>query len=296
MTAKQKANQARFKKVVAEASKLRKKDPKLTQAQAVKKAWAMFTGKKVGLTHKDTKSHNVNIRVVSGWKKGSTAFIEKDEEKTKSKKNYRVSRAGKNNLFEKPGTFRKFNLLAGLFDTTIIKDIDALKKEYFKLAKKYHPDAGGTDKQFQDLQNEYEKLFKSLLSGSTLSADDKKTETEIDVAIRKIIDEIIILPNINIELIGKWLWVGGNTYPVHKELKKAGLVFIKKEGVPFWVYKGVQSSSRGGTSLDEIKKKYGSQTIPSTYKKAISGTYKINKVKLVANLKKIVKALNKRLV
>jgi hypothetical protein len=66
MTAKQKANQARFKKVVAEASKLRKKDSKLTQAQAVKKAWAMFTGKKVGSTHKDTKSHNVNIRVVSG--------------------------------------------------------------------------------------------------------------------------------------------------------------------------------------------------------------------------------------
>lgn len=66
MTAKQKANQARFKKVVAEASKLRKKDPKLTQAQAVKKAWAMFTSKKVGSTHKDTKSHNVNIRVVSG--------------------------------------------------------------------------------------------------------------------------------------------------------------------------------------------------------------------------------------
>jgi hypothetical protein len=68
MTAKQKANQARFKKVVAEAKKLRKKDPKLTQAQAVKKAWAIFSGKKVGAskTHKDTKSHNVNIRVVSG--------------------------------------------------------------------------------------------------------------------------------------------------------------------------------------------------------------------------------------
>jgi DNA repair protein RadC len=48
MTAKQKANQARFKKVVAEAKKLRKKNPKLTQAQAVKQAWAMtYTKKKV---------------------------------------------------------------------------------------------------------------------------------------------------------------------------------------------------------------------------------------------------------
>jgi hypothetical protein len=91
MTAKQKANQARFKKVVAEAKKLRKKNPKLTQAQAVKQAWAMTYSKKnvsVGATkkketkkksvpkkkaakksssyHKDTKSHNVNIRVMSG--------------------------------------------------------------------------------------------------------------------------------------------------------------------------------------------------------------------------------------
>lgn len=92
MTAKQKANRERFKKVVAEAKKLRKKNPKLTQAQAVKQAWAiMYTKKraKVGATkkkaakkkaapkksssyHKDTKSHNVNIRVMSGI--GTTKF------------------------------------------------------------------------------------------------------------------------------------------------------------------------------------------------------------------------------
>ena len=113
MTAKQKAARLKFKKVVAEATKLRKKNPKLTQAQAVKQAWAIqyskegkskkvaaikiiekgesksakpketyqqvrskkgtFKGlKKVGAvdkSHKDTKSHNVNIRVVSGYKK-----------------------------------------------------------------------------------------------------------------------------------------------------------------------------------------------------------------------------------
>ena len=106
MTAKQKAAREKFKKVVAEAGKLRKKNPKLTQAQAVKQAWAIqkkvgaikiiekgesksakpkatyqqvrtkkgtYKGlKKVGAmdkSHKDTKSHNVNIRVVSGYKK-----------------------------------------------------------------------------------------------------------------------------------------------------------------------------------------------------------------------------------
>ena len=93
MTAKQRAARAKFKAVVKEASKLRKKNPKLTQAQAVKQAWAISYSKKragVGAVkkkaakkaaptrvkakkskrtsemHTDTKSHNVNIRVMSG--------------------------------------------------------------------------------------------------------------------------------------------------------------------------------------------------------------------------------------
>jgi hypothetical protein len=83
MTAAQTKARARFKAAVKEAAKLRAKDPKLSQADAVKKAWAILYGKKVGAapkktpakktgkrkspeTHKDTKSHNVNIRVVSG--------------------------------------------------------------------------------------------------------------------------------------------------------------------------------------------------------------------------------------
>jgi hypothetical protein len=92
MTAKQKAARAKFKAIVKEASKLRKKNPSLTQAEAVKQAWAISYGKKragVGATkkkatptkvkakkskrtsemHTDTKSHNVNIRVMSGLSK-----------------------------------------------------------------------------------------------------------------------------------------------------------------------------------------------------------------------------------
>jgi hypothetical protein len=91
MTAKQRAARAKFKAVVAEAKKLRKKNPKLTQAQAVKQAFAISYSKagksKVGAVkkkaatrvkakkskntemHTDTKSHNVNIRVMSGLSK-----------------------------------------------------------------------------------------------------------------------------------------------------------------------------------------------------------------------------------
>lgn len=107
MTSAQKAHQQRFKKVVAEAKKLRAKDKKLTQAQAVKKAWAMIKG-----VHKDTGSHNVKIKVVSGWRKGKTAIIEKGESKLKNFKNVRVTRVPKGSMY-KAGTFSNFATLSG---------------------------------------------------------------------------------------------------------------------------------------------------------------------------------------
>lgn len=91
MTPAQKNNVARFKAAAAEAKKIRAKDSSLSQAEAVKKAFAKLYGvsktvtKKAAtkkatkkkkaparaavLRHKDTKSHNVNIRVMSGTKK-----------------------------------------------------------------------------------------------------------------------------------------------------------------------------------------------------------------------------------
>jgi hypothetical protein len=99
MTAAQNKARERFKAAVKEAAKLRKANPKLSQADAVKKAFSALYGKeragrKVGAPakktarkpaarapkrapakcapakketrHTDTKSHNVNIRVMSG--------------------------------------------------------------------------------------------------------------------------------------------------------------------------------------------------------------------------------------
>ena len=119
MTAKQKAARERFKKVQAEAKKLRAKNPRLSQTEAVKQAWAIFKKSgKIGEKHTDTKSHNVNIRVVSGWKKGKTAIIEKGEKLKKKLKNVRVYRIKKNDMFDKPGTFKKFTTLTGIGSTT----------------------------------------------------------------------------------------------------------------------------------------------------------------------------------
>lgn len=407
----------RLKKVQTIAKQLKAKNKKLSHLEAVKQAW-----KKIGsvIKHKDTKSHNVNIKVVSGIKKtvkktvrkkvgalpvgltgsffgwkfkvlnqftidgGVTAQIieiktgklitelngriEDVKNSTKeiyntllkekyilseqaydgTKKNDRIEsfvknlnnevkkfNQGKNKTKGKtlvysqkvkklsiidqiktilkadhkrlkygyktvPGNpiLKKVAGLGAYFDTTVIKDLDQLKKEYFKLAKKYHPDAGGTTAQFQELGREYENLVKKLLSGSKLSEEQQKTEFEIDETLRKIIDQIITLEGIKIEVIGKWIWVSGNTYPVKDTLKSAGFVFIKKENVPYWVYKGVESASRGKMSIEEIRARYGTHTPDKSYKnKFISGIpKKINKTLLKTRLKKLMKLVNKRMI
>jgi len=195
-------------------------------------------------------------------------------------------------------------VLLGFFDTTVIKDIDNLKKQYFKLAKIYHPDKGGTTTQFQELGREYDKLLKTLLSGSSLTDEQQKNEIEIDEAIKQIIDTIITFDGLNIELIGKWLWVSNNIengyiWTIRPQLEAAGLKPIKKGGKWFFIYKGIESKSRGNMSKDEIERKYGVHKVTPKDKKKLGliGAIKpttAQKNKLLKALKRLTKALDKR--
>jgi hypothetical protein len=159
----------------------------------------------------------------------------------------------------------------GFFDESTIKTLDDLKKQYFKLAKIYHPDKGGSTQDFQALQNEYEKLVKQVLKGSNLSEEQQENEIEIDEALRTALDSIIHL-DVNIEIIGKWIWISGNTFPVKETLKAAGFVPRKKGNLFFWVFIGEQSKGRGNMTIEEIRKLYGSKEV------------KRNKIKNIGNL------------
>ena len=160
MTAKQRAARAKFKAVVAEAKKLRKKNPKLTQAQAVKQAFAISYSKKragVGAApkkkiaptkvkakkskrtsemHTDTKSHNVNIRVISGFRNDTLKKI--DEAKNtilkQSELLERLKNAYKNSKSKENRSF-------------LMQDIKNLKNNFIPHNKRY----------LKSLQNAFKK-------------------------------------------------------------------------------------------------------------------------------------------
>jgi hypothetical protein len=279
-------------KIISEAKKLKKAHPK---------KYAKWTDYVKAASKNIKPLKKTANKKVAGWKKGTTRIIEKNEKPVPKVKNVRVLRNHKKDLFSKPGTFNKFKTLAGLFDTSVIKDIDLLKKQYQQLAKKYHPDAGGTHEQFIQLKNEYDLLFKNLLNGSTLNEEQKANEIEIDKNLQDIIDGIITLPDLTIELKGKWIWLKGNGLwvpEIKNTLYKLGFPPpFKKGGVWYRIYKGIESTSRGKMSMDEINRKYGNVEFAKTKPKEIKGIGAIlskHKNKLKIALKKLTKAINKR--
>lgn len=296
------------------------------RATAVLYSGGLATGKDVYLDEKDKKELQKRIKTfVTGLNKEVAAYNSgKDTSKKKSKglkivykpetkklaivdqikfilkSNKKILKGG---YTLKTGTIRerkiaglKIGALYEFFDVKGLTDVDSLKKAYFKLAKVYHPDAGGTKEQFQKLQKEYEGLFKTIMSGSNLSANDIANEIELDENLRKAVDAIIGIPQLNLELIGKWIWVSGNTYPIRNELKNAGFMFapVKK----MWYYKGIESAGRGKLTIDEIRKKYGSQAIQKEGMKKIQGIGEnisvAKKKKFYLSLKKALKALDNR--
>lgn len=279
-----------LQKITTLAKKIRKQYPNKKWTDCVKAASKeLKTGKKVaGYTGTRRDGNKTTVSYTN-----KSAATKKPTKATQAK----LFGAGEKHTDTKSHNIKvKIGRLGEFFDTTIIKDLDALKKQYFKLAKKYHPDAGGTTMQFQQLQNEYEKLLKSLLSGSNFTSEQKQNEIELDDAMRTIINSLVNIDDINIELIGKWLWISGNTYPIRTTLKAGGMIFIKKDGKPFWVYKGVESKSRGGTPIDEIRAKYGTHKMETPKTKKLSGIPLTSKQKnnLKTGLKKAMSALNKR--
>ena len=141
-----------------------------------------------------------------------------------------------------------------------IEGINEAKKIYTTLATKLHPDIGGSEEDFKILNEIYNNLIEHKIYFSNSS--------KFDIELEKIISLILHFENINIELVGSWIWVSGDTREIKEKLKEIGFKWASKKKM--WYYGEMKAKNPNPKSLDEIKAKYGSETLKSNEKKKIA--------------------------
>ena len=145
-----------------------------------------------------------------------------------------------------------------------VETLEELKKKYKELAKKHHPDLGGSKEEFQELNNEYDLLFKSLKNKKANKKANTKDNKDGD-KFKDIINELIKYNELTIEIIGSWLWISGNTYPLRDIIKNLGLLWSK--GRKKWYYTadtidGANKHYKKKT-YEELKNNYGYTKVKS---------------------------------
>ena len=131
-----------------------------------------------------------------------------------------------------------------------VTGINEAKKVYKTLAKKLHPDVGGSEEEFKLLN----AIYNDFIENKIYFSNDFK----IDLDLEKIISQILHFENITIELVGSWIWLSGDTKEIKDKLKELGFKWASKKKM--WFYGEMKGKSHGEKSIDEIKDKYGSKT------------------------------------
>ena len=92
------------------------------------------------------------------------------------------------------------------------------------------------------------------------SADEYHQTTETAAEFRDIIEALLKFGEIVVELCGSWVWVSGNTKPHREQLKALGLRWSQNKKQWYWHHEEPgRKWRRGNTSMEEIRRKYGSQ-------------------------------------
>lgn len=124
-----------------------------------------------------------------------------------------------------------------------VNTLQELRRQYRDLLKIHHPENGGNVSDMQEINAEYDRLFKLLkdqhehkATDNTNDADTKQSaynqnmyDWENDKALREALEKIINFDGIEILICGQWILVSGTTYHYKKELKEIGFKYASKK-------------------------------------------------------------------
>jgi curved DNA-binding protein CbpA len=165
--------------------------------------------------------------------------------------------------------------------TSFFKDCTSkqeAKKLFRELAKRFHPDTETGDNDVMvSIIAEYETVMKTLKFAKSEDAGAEKaeqTEEEFKIHVsremQEIIDNISHLP-IDIEVIGTWIWISGNTYPYKSYLTAYNFTWCAKKKMYQWHMENDSPKWRKAPkNIDEIRDIYGTQKVRNVVHEAIA--------------------------
>lgn len=148
------------------------------------------------------------------------------------------------------------------------RTVEELKETYKKLCRQYHPDFNESDttETMQAINNEYETAFERLKNvhrsadnnGDTYTAKTETTETAAEFM--EIINKLIVCEGLEINIVGRWVWLSGQSYPYKDIIKELGFKWCSNKKM--WAYRKAEDAShnRKKMSIEEIKDRYGCET------------------------------------
>ena len=155
-----------------------------------------------------------------------------------------------------------------------VNTLEELRKQYKELLKKFHPDnPQGSTEATQAINAEYDKLFEVLKNrhksrstgnaenGSKSDFNKMKYDFEADQKLREVLQKIISFSGINIEIVGCWIWVDGNTYEYKDALKDLGFKWAREKKKWYFHTEAFRKRSHKKLSMDDIRNYYGSTEI-----------------------------------
>ncbi len=148
---------------------------------------------------------------------------------------------------------------------TDCQTIEQLKQTYKRLAVLNHPDCGGNAETMKAINAEYEIMFPRLkdihvsMSGETYTSSKPTQETPQEFI--NIINQLIGYEGVVIEIIGRFIWLSGNTRPYKDHVKAMGFKWHNKKVAWYLAPEDYRKRSRQVYSMDDIRDMFGCQTV-----------------------------------
>ena len=161
--------------------------------------------------------------------------------------------------------------MAGYFKN--VQTLEELRKQYRDLLKKYHPDnANGSTEATQEINAEYDRLFKVLKDRHESKASDgsqssdksdynnMKYDFSEDTKLREMLNKIINFDGIAIKIIGNWIWCF-DSYGYRVELKELGFKYARNKKAWYYHTEAFRKKSHKSLSMEDIRNYYGSTEV-----------------------------------